>query len=360
MKKTAIIVAAVLFFSTAGAAGYLSIPFTISKNNQFHKQLNQSDYDSQNTMNRLTEIMDKNEADSLFIMEGQNVLAEYGESDQISNVASVRKSLISALFGIAESKGLINVNRTLGDLGIDDTKNPLSEKEKQATVEDLLKARSGIYITSLGESKDMKEKRPERGTYSHNEHYYYNNWDFNTLGVIFEQETGTSLGEAFYEWIAKPTEMKKFQPSNVVYQESEETSMPMYRFYMCAEDLARFGSLYANDGKWKDKQVIPEKWIDASFEAYSEITDVDRFTGYGYLWWLEKQKDQTLQWAVGAGGQYVVVDRESKISLAMMNNTGTSPLGVFWYRTFDGGEEPYADVRDVFELAKNSIMKRQK
>lgn len=358
MKKVIVILFSVLALMGIGTVGYLSVPFTSTEGNDFHQELKPSMQASNEFNRKIERLLENSEADSLYIIEGHKRLAQYGESDQLSNVASVRKSLISALFGIAESKGLIKLDQTLGDLKIDDTVNPLTDKEKKATVRDLLKARSGIYINAIGESKSMKEKRPERGSFRPDEFYYYNNWDFNTLGVIFEQETGMNLGEAFYEWIAVPTEMKKFQPSNVVYEKTEDTSMPMYRFYMCAEDLARFGALYANEGRWKEQQIIPEKWIEESFISYSEINDVEKFTGYGFLWWLDKQKDQTLQWAVGSGGQYIVVDRKNNLSLAVLNNTGTSPLGVFMYRTFDGNEVPYSEVRTLHRLANNQVLKK--
>jgi CubicO group peptidase (beta-lactamase class C family) len=354
MKKKVKISIVIICLIVVGTLGYVSIPFTTSKGNDFHKKLSKSDNYNEQANKIIGARMEKNEADALFIMEGQKILGSFGETGEVSNVASVRKSLISALFGIAESKGLINIKSTLGDLNVNDEKNPLTEVEKKATVEDLLKARSGIYINSIGESERMKEKRPKRGSYKNNEYYYYNNWDFNALGVIFEKETGMTLGYAFYEWIAKPTEMRKFRPENVVYQKSEETSIPMYRFYMCAEDLARFGSLYANDGQWENNQIIPKQWVDASFIAYSEIGDVDKFTGYGYLWWLDHNMPQKLQWAVGSGGQFIVIDRENKITIAMMNNTGTSPLGVYLYKKFGSGEESYSEAREIYKIISSN------
>ncbi|MBT2644402.1 hypothetical protein J7I80_19495 [Bacillus sp. ISL-41] len=104
------------------------------------------------------------------------------------------------------------------------------------------------------------------------------------------------------------------------------------------------------------EQIIPEEWIEASFTAYSEINDVDQFTGHGYLWWLDSENQPTSQWAVRSRGQFIVVDRENKISLALMNNTGTSPLGVFWYRNFNGGEEPHSEARKIYEIVKSSVL----
>jgi len=356
MKKKTIISIALTFIIVAAVLGYFSIPFTTSKENDFYNNLSKMDNYNEDANKKIEKLMKRNESDALFVMKGQELLVSSGKTEGISNVASVRKSLISALYGIAESKGLINISNTLEQLGIDDEKNPLTKEEKKATVEDLLKARSGIYIYSIGESKKMEEKRPKRGSHSHNEFYYYNNWDFNTLGVIFEKETGMTIGNAFYEWIAKPTEMKKFRPENVVYEKSEKTAIPMYRFYMCAEDLARFGSLYANEGKWKDKQIISKEWVDKSFIDYSKIENVDSFSGYGYLWWLDYNVKPKLQWAVGSGGQFIIVDRENKITIAMMNNTGTSPLGAFIYKKLGGKESSYSEAKEIYEIiTKNMI-----
>lgn len=335
---------------------YFSIPFTKSSESKAYKKLDKSElYNPQLNRKLITEI-ENSEQDSLVVLKDQQLLSSIGETDHISNVASVRKSLISALFGIAESKGLINLNSTLKDLNIDDKKNPLTSQEKQATVEDLLKSRSGIYINSIGESKSMQENRPQRGSHLPNTFYYYNNWDFNTLGVIFKQETKMTIGEAFYKWIAKPTHMKMFNPENVVYQSSEDTSIPMYRFYMCAEDLARFGSLYVNEGKWNEKQIIPKKWIDQSFSSYSTISDVDKFSGYGYLWWLDYNRTPKLQWGVGSGGQFLIIDRENKITIATMNNTGTSPVGVFLNGLL-GKEGTYAKAREIHDIIIESSLK---
>ena len=57
-------------------------------------------------------------------------------------------------------------------------------EEKEATVNDLITARSGVYhpASNGGDSKN----KPERGTYKHGEHYLYNNWDFNFAGTALE------------------------------------------------------------------------------------------------------------------------------------------------------------------------------
>src|SRR5664279_4483582 len=91
----------------------------------------------------------KTYADSLdtaavVIVDDGVIVSQWGETEKKFNVHSIRKSLLSSLFGIAVAKGQINLDATLEQLGIDDNPPSLTSEEKQARVIDLLKARSGI------------------------------------------------------------------------------------------------------------------------------------------------------------------------------------------------------------------------
>jgi CubicO group peptidase (beta-lactamase class C family) len=82
---------------------------------------------------------------AVMIIQHGLVVAEWGDIAVKSNLHSVRKSLLSALIRIAVDEHKIDLNATMGSLGIDDNAPGLSPTEKTATVADLLKARSGIY-----------------------------------------------------------------------------------------------------------------------------------------------------------------------------------------------------------------------
>ncbi|URN12412.1 beta-lactamase family protein [Streptomyces radiopugnans] len=262
------------------------------------------------------------------VRDGRQVHAT-GAVRGLYNVASVRKSLVSALYGIAAERGLIDLDATLGELGVDEPGTPLTATEKSATVWDLLRARSGVYLPSIGESGGMKERRPARGSHRPGTFFYYNNWDFNALGVIFERRTGLTLGEAFTEWIAEPTGMRDFGPGNVVYQSSDDTELRMYRFYMSAGDLARFAALYADGGRWQGRQVVPREWVERTLARHSPVGYSDVYDGYGLLWWTDSER--RLVWADGSGGQLVAVDPARRAAVVSLNDTGRSPLGVWWY-----------------------------
>ena len=135
------------------------------------------------------------------------IVDEWGDVEEKYMTHSVRKSFLSALYGDYVKDGTIDLDKTMGDLGIED-KDTLTEQEKKATVRDLLKARSGVYHPALYESQSMKDKKPERHTMKPGVHWYYNNWDFNVLGTIFEEKTGKGIFEAIEEEIAEPIDRK--------------------------------------------------------------------------------------------------------------------------------------------------------
>jgi CubicO group peptidase (beta-lactamase class C family) len=82
---------------------------------------------------------------SVMILEHGVVIDEWGDVAKKISSYSVRKSLISALYGIYSAERVIDINQTLQQLGIDDAPDTLTAQEKQARVVDLLRARSGVY-----------------------------------------------------------------------------------------------------------------------------------------------------------------------------------------------------------------------
>src|SRR6202790_225516 len=103
---------------------------------------------------------------AVMIVEGGKVVDEWGDFDKKIDSYSVRKSLLSALYGIYSAEGVIDINQTLEQLGIDDSPDPLTKEEKQARVVDLLGARSGVYHAVDFETESMQKSRPPRGSHA--------------------------------------------------------------------------------------------------------------------------------------------------------------------------------------------------
>jgi CubicO group peptidase (beta-lactamase class C family) len=77
---------------------------------------------------------------------------------------------------------------------------------------DLLKSRSGVYLPAAYEDRNARNSKPARGTHEPGTHWHYNNWDFNVVGTIFNQKTGSDVFEAFYRRLAVPLQMQDFEP----------------------------------------------------------------------------------------------------------------------------------------------------
>jgi CubicO group peptidase (beta-lactamase class C family) len=160
----------------------------------------------------------------------------------------------------------------------------------------------------------MREERPARGSSAPGESFFYNNWDFNLPGNLLERASGKSVGELFEAWIARPLGMEDFRRGDVCAElEPTRSLFPAHAFRMSARDLARFGLLYLQQGKWQGREVVPASWVAESTRAHSDLGDG---RGYGLLWWTYAAGSlascPTLNRhdvfaAIGTGGQLVLV-----------------------------------------------------
>jgi len=221
---------------------------------------------------------------AVVIVHQGRIVDQWGAVALPLNCHSVRKSILSALYGRHVLDGDIRREATLDELGIDDNAPALTEIERAARVVDLLKARSGIYHAALYETPGMKARRPQRGSHTPDTFWYYNNWDFNALGTIFEQTVQHSLFEELEKQLARPVAMQDFvRQRHTRYVRGDDSIHPAYPFQLSARDLARFGLLMLEEGRWQGEQLVPAEWVAESTQSYS---DVGASGGYGYMWWV--------------------------------------------------------------------------
>ena len=248
---------------------------------------------------------------AMMIVHNGRVVDQWGDVAQKIEVRSIRKSFLSALYGIHVAEGHIDLGKTLEEIGIDDRPPVLTTAEKQATILDLLRARSGVYHEAARETPAMRAARPTRGSQAPGAFYYYNNWDFNVLGAIFEKLTGQKIFAEFAQRIAAPIRMEDYVASDGRFAGAEGSNVGgdslylNYIFSMTARDMARFGYLYLRQGRWGDRQVVPARWVTRSVTSYSDlsVSAYNPAIGYGLLW-------QITDWgymAMGNGGHVIAV-----------------------------------------------------
>jgi CubicO group peptidase (beta-lactamase class C family) len=263
------------------------------------------------------------------------VVAAWGDVDRRFMCHSVRKSFLSALYGIYWDRGEMELNKTLADLGIDDEPDPLLETEKRARILDLLKARSGVFHPAAYAGRTDSQPRGSQGP---GRYFAYNNWDFNTLATILEQETGNRVFESFDVHFAQPLGMEDWRVSDGYYHyERDKSKYPAYPFRLSARDAARFGLLFTREGMWGDTRILSQHWVRRSSALYSIDDDV---SGYGFMWWVYREPRFTrhgMYSALGVGNQMIAALPNS--DLVVVNRANT----------YEGEGTPSAALLDLVE-----------
>ncbi|HEX9884958.1 MAG TPA: serine hydrolase [Longimicrobiales bacterium] len=263
---------------------------------------------------------------AFLLLEDGTVIASWGETSTAFRVHSIRKSLLSALFGIAIERGEVDTTATLAEIGIND-RELLTPEERSATVLQLLQSRSGVYHPAAAETEEARATRPTRGSFEPGRHWYYNNWDFHALGTIYSSARGQTVGDAFRDYIARPVRMEDYnEDRDFRYQLEPHFSWHLaYKFRLSARDLARVGQLFLQDGRWQGTQLIPAAWIAESTRAHSRTGQSGTKSGYGLMWWVTATGEGGLPegsfTASGAGGQRLTVIPSARIVVVHLMDT---------------------------------------
>jgi CubicO group peptidase (beta-lactamase class C family) len=248
---------------------------------------------------------------SFMIVSGGKVAYTYGDVGEVSYLASARKSILSMLYGKYVANGTINLDRTMGELGIDEP-DGLLPIEKTAKIRDLLIASSGVYHAAGSPGDDPH--KIERGSKQPGTFFHYNNWDFNVLGAIFEKLTGKTVFNALNDDLAKPLQLQDYSVARQRMMGFENQSKYLaYHLFLSARDMARLGLLMARGGSWNGQQLVPAAWVKESTRMHVTPENVGRGAdlGYAYLWWIPANRPGP-EWAgsymmSGQFGQFVLV-----------------------------------------------------
>ncbi len=250
---------------------------------------------------------------------GDNLGTITHAKDSLHDIRSISKSIVSACIGIALQQGKIkSVRQKLFDFfpeySVQDT-----GLKSLLTIEHLLTMSSGL-IWNEDISYDNPENSEIRMTNSPNQVEYvlsqameappgklwkYNGGTTQLLAAIIEKTTGMKVDQFAKDYLFQPLGITTFQ-----WIKYPGTDLPAAAsgVRLRSRDLLKFGLLYYNNGKWNDKQIIPESWVEKSFEAH-----VQRPGGsYGYQFWLWRDtinnKPTPIVACVGNGDQRILFD----------------------------------------------------
>ena len=272
-------------------------------------------------------IIDSMQTTGMMIIVGGECIFKFGNIESVSYIASCRKSVLSMLYGKYVKNGTIDLNKTLGEIGLTDHGGLLPIEEK-AKILHLIQARSGIYhqASNTGSALDNPNRVPERGSKEPGSFFLYNNWDFNAAGSVFEKLTGKSIYVAMEEDLVTPLGFQDWDITKQRYGGDKSKSVhPAYHIYISTRDMARLGYLLLRKGKWEDKQIIAKDWHRKMISVSTPAEEVNPHRkqkskfGYGYMWWLYQTDEPAFKGAYaahGAMGQYITIIPELDMVIA--------------------------------------------
>jgi len=274
-------------------------------------------------------VINKMNTTGLMVIRHGKVLFEFGDIEELSYIASCRKSVLAMLYGKYVENGKINLNRTLEEIGIDDI-GGLQSIEKKATIRDLITARSGIYHPAANDGDNLAYA-PARGSQQPGTYFLYNNWDFNAAGAAFEKLTGKTIFDALEEDLAIPIGMQDFKKDRQkMLGNSTKSNHLAYHMWFSTRDMARLGYLMLREGDWNGKQVVSKNWIKEITKIYTPRMEMNPSReregdfSYGYMWWIYDNPRLSKAFegaysAQGAYGQYILV--VPKLDLVIAHKT---------------------------------------
>ena len=99
-----------------------------------------------------------------------------------------------------------------------------------------------------------------------------------------------------------------------------------------ARDFARFGMLFAKEGKWRGKQLISRGWVKESTRA---DTNTDPSLDYQYFWWVNTPDGKNHFSARGNYGQYIYVAPEKDLVIVRLGKEEGERGYGYWTSLFE-------------------------
>lgn len=266
------------------------------------------------------------------ILKDGYIIAKWGDIKRVDMTFSVTKSFLSTMAGLAVDKGLIkNETDKAKDYIWDGTFD--GRHNSKITFQHLLQQNSD-WSGELWGGKDWADRPPRKGDLDDwkNREYKepgtfmeYNDVRVNVLAYallhVWRKPLPQVLKDEVMDKIDASTTWRWFGYDNA-WTIIDGLKMKSVTggghsgagLFISAEDMARFGLLFLNDGKWRNKQVISKNWIKNATKP--SIPNVN----YGYMWWLNKKGSrhwedvsEDVYYAAGFGGNFIVIDKKHNI-----------------------------------------------
>jgi len=218
---------------------------------------------------------------------------------------SLSKSFASTAVGLAIAEGKLGLDDEVLKFFPEDAPTDPSNNLKSMRVSDLLRMSTGQQTEPPRTTKEPWTKTflAHPVPFKPGTHFLYNTSGTYMLSAIVQKATGMTVLDYL-----RP---RLFEPLGIEHPTWETSPQGIsaggFGLSIRTEDIARFGQLYLQRGKWQGKQVVPEAWVAAATARQTSNgsnpkSDWDQ--GYGYQFWRCRNGAYR---GDGAFGQYCIV-----------------------------------------------------
>jgi len=247
---------------------------------------------------------------------------------------SLSKSFNSTAVGLAIADGKLKLDDPVLKFFPDDAPPDPSDNLKAMTVRDLLTMTCGHDTEPKAPAgkPTVKQFLAHPVPHKPGTHFQYNTIGSYVLSAVVTKVTGQTELEYL-----KPRLFEPLGIDNPRWDASPEgNSLGGYGLYLCTEDIAKFGQLYLQKGKWNGKQLVPESWVQEATskqvpndQASHTKIGIDWQQGYGYQFW---QCTHHAFRGDGAAGQLIVVMPDKDMVVVTTADTGSfqAEMNAIW------------------------------
>jgi CubicO group peptidase (beta-lactamase class C family) len=247
------------------------------------------------------------------------IVAEFGDTKSNDPVYSVAKSFLSTVCSLAVERGLIKdvndpVARYIHDGGYDSPHNArITWKNHLQQTSEWEGTLWGKNANFVGAEQFGAGERPPRAIQEPGSFYEYNDVRINRFSLSLLRLFGKALPEVLKAGIMDPIGASQdwrwvpYSNSSLEIEGHQVGSVSGGTrwgggLWINSEDLARFGLLILNHGRWEQRQLVSEKWLKDA------VTPSEHGPDYGYLWWLNTKKQQ---WPSGPASSFAAIGNGS-------------------------------------------------
>ena len=255
------------------------------------------------------------------------IVAQWGDVKRVDMTFSGTKSFLSTIAGLAIDNGLIkNVSDKVSNYVWDDSFE--GEHNSKITWDNLL-TQSSDWSGNLFGLNDWADRPPKEGGIDDWKNrkllepgtvFEYNDVRVNLLAYsllqVWRKPLPVILKEKIMDPVGASTTWRWYGYENsfvnidgLMMQSVSGGGHHGGGIFINTLDQARFGLLFLRNGKWKDQQLVSEKWVNAVQQ--SSVPNKN----YGYMWWINADKkwaavSSKVYSAQGFGGNYIIIDKE--------------------------------------------------